>query len=92
MVKLHERLASFPNELSLLTNLQLLQLDNNQLTELPESIGNIAKKHPEKVEKAIPYLFKNTVENEDNSTVIRWCSAYALSEIAKASKKKEIDR
>jgi hypothetical protein len=57
---------------------------------VPESIGNMAKKHPEKVEKAIPYLFKNTVENKDNSTVIRWCSAYALSEIAKASKNKEL--
>jgi len=57
---------------------------------VPESIGNIAKKHSEKVEKAIPYLFKNTVENKDNSTVIRWCSAYALSEIAKASRKQEL--
>jgi hypothetical protein len=33
---------------------------------------------------------KNTIENKDNSTVIRWCSAYALSEIAKASKNKEL--
>lgn len=57
---------------------------------VPESIGNIAKRNPEKVEKAIPFLLKNTVENKDNSTVIRWCSAFALSEIAKASKNKEL--
>ncbi len=57
---------------------------------VPEAIGNIAKKHPEKVEKAIPLLFKNTVENKDNSTVIRWCAAYALSEIAKVSRKEEL--
>lgn len=52
---------------------------------VPESIGNVAKKKPQKVEKAIPFLLKNTTENKDNSTVIRWCAAYALSEIAKAS-------
>lgn len=52
---------------------------------VPESIGNIAKKSPQKVVKAIPFLLKNTPENKDNSTVIRWCAAYALSEIAKAS-------
>jgi hypothetical protein len=52
---------------------------------VPESIGNIAKKSPRKVEQAIPFLLKNTTENKDNSTVIRWCAAYALSEIAKAS-------
>ena len=57
---------------------------------VPESIGNIAKKNPQKVEKAIPYLIRNTIENKDNSTVIRWCSAYALSEIAKASGNKEL--
>jgi hypothetical protein len=50
-----------------------------------ESIGNIAKKSPHKVEKAIPFLLKNTPENKENSTVIRWCAAYALSEIAKGS-------
>ena len=49
---------------------------------IQESIGNIAKKSPVKFEKAIPLLYKNTVESKDNSTVIRWCAAYALSEIA----------
>lgn len=52
---------------------------------VPESIGNIAKKSPYKVVKAIPLLLMNTPENKANSTVIRWCAAYALSEIAKAS-------
>jgi hypothetical protein len=45
-----------------------------------ESIGNISKKYPEKVVKAIPNLLINT---KDNSTVVRWCAAYALTEIAK---------
>lgn len=57
---------------------------------VPETIGNIAKKYPKKVEKAIPYLLKNTVENKENTTVIRWCAAYALSEIAKSSKNSEL--
>ncbi|MBU1078656.1 MAG: HEAT repeat domain-containing protein [Spirochaetes bacterium] len=46
----------------------------------PESIGNIAKKYPEKVEKAVPKLFENL---KDKSTVVRWCAAFALAEIAK---------
>lgn len=47
---------------------------------IPESIGNMAQKFPEKVEGAIPRLLANT---KDGSTVVRWCAAYALSEIAK---------
>jgi HEAT repeat protein len=47
---------------------------------VPESIGNISKKHPEKVVKAIQKLLLNT---KDDSTVVRWCAAYALTEIAK---------
>jgi hypothetical protein len=46
----------------------------------PESIGNIAKKYPDKVENAISKLFKNL---NDKSTVVRWCAAFALTEIAK---------
>ncbi|MGD9397157.1 MAG: hypothetical protein PVJ05_12060 [Candidatus Thorarchaeota archaeon] len=46
----------------------------------PESIGNLASKYPEKVVKAIPKLLGNT---EDGSTVVRWCAAYGLTEIAK---------
>jgi hypothetical protein len=47
---------------------------------VPESIGNISKKYPEQVVKAIPNLLINT---KDGSTVIRWCAAFALTEIAK---------
>jgi hypothetical protein len=47
---------------------------------VPEAIGNLAQKYPTKVEKAIPKLLENT---KDTSTVVRWCAAFALSEIAK---------
>jgi len=57
---------------------------------VPESFGNIAKKYPKEAEKAVPYLLKNTIENKDNTTVIRWCAAYGLSEIAKSTKNKEL--
>ncbi|MBN2534935.1 MAG: hypothetical protein JXB88_18785 [Spirochaetales bacterium] len=46
----------------------------------PESIGNLAKQYPQKVENAIPYLLKNL---DDKSTVVRWCAAFALTEITK---------
>jgi hypothetical protein len=46
----------------------------------PESIGNLASEYPDKVVKAIPKLLGNT---KDGSTVVRWCAAYALTEIAK---------
>lgn len=46
----------------------------------PEAIGNIARKHPHAVEKAIPKLLENL---KDESTVVRWCAAYALTEIAR---------
>jgi len=52
----------------------------------PESIGNLAKKYPGEVEKAIPKLLINT---EDKSTVVRWCAAFALTEIAKYNSKKQ---
>lgn len=52
----------------------------------PESIGNLAKKYPDKVDKAIPKLFANL---KDKSTVVRWCAAFALTEIAKYSSKKQ---
>lgn len=57
---------------------------------VPESFGNIAKKYPKEAQKAVPNLLKNTIENKDNTTVIRWCAAYALSEIAKSTKNKEL--
>ena len=51
---------------------------------VPESIGNTARKFPEKVEKAVPNLLINT---KNESTVVRWCAAYALSEIVKNNSK-----
>jgi hypothetical protein len=50
---------------------------------VPETVGNLARKYPNKVVRAIPYLLKNTVENKINTTVIKWCAAYGLVEIAK---------
>jgi len=50
---------------------------------VPEAIGNMAKKYPEKVAKAVPYLLKNTTDDEINTTVIKWCAAFALGEIVK---------
>jgi len=50
---------------------------------IPEAIGNLAKKYPDKVTKAIPYLLKNTAQDKINTTVIKWCAAYALAEIAR---------
>lgn len=52
-----------------------------------EAIGNLAEKYPDKVILAVPGLLKNTVENKVNTTVVRWCAAYGLSEIVKHSKK-----
>jgi hypothetical protein len=47
---------------------------------VPESIGNIAKKFPNEAAKAVPKLLINT---KSDSTVVKWCAAYALTEIAK---------
>jgi hypothetical protein len=49
---------------------------------IPESIGFLAQNYPDDVRKAIPNLLINTKEE---STVIRWCAAFALTEIAKFS-------
>jgi len=54
---------------------------------VPEAIGNLAEKYPDKVAKAIPNLLQNTTENKINTTVIRWCAAYGLTEIAKKNYK-----
>jgi hypothetical protein len=50
---------------------------------VPEAIGNLAKDFPGEVEIAIPNLLKNTTADEKNSTVIRWCAAYSLGQIAR---------
>jgi len=54
---------------------------------VPEAIGNMAKDYPDKVAKAIPHLLKNTTDNKINTTVIKWCASFALSEIAKYNPK-----
>jgi hypothetical protein len=54
---------------------------------IPEAIGNLAKRYPEKVVKAIPRLLTNTDINKTNTTVIRWCAAYGICEIAKHNPK-----
>jgi len=51
---------------------------------VPEAIGNLAQKFPTEVEKAVPNLLANT---SDESTVVRWCAAFALTEIAKNNPK-----
>ncbi len=50
---------------------------------VPEAIGNMAKDCPDKAAEAIPYLLKNIADDEVNTTVVRWCAAYALGEIAR---------
>jgi hypothetical protein len=47
---------------------------------IPETIGHLAKTYPNKVAKAVPKLFDNT---KNKSTVVRWCAAFGLSNIAK---------
>jgi hypothetical protein len=47
-----------------------------------EAIGNCAGKYPDKTIAAIPYLMRNTAADEINTTVVRWCAAFGLSEIA----------
>lgn len=47
---------------------------------IPETIGHLAKTYPDKVAKAVPKLLDNT---KNKSTVVRWCAAFGLSNIAK---------
>jgi hypothetical protein len=47
-----------------------------------EAIGNLSCRYPEDAARAIPKLLLNT---ENPGTVVRWCAAYALSEIVKHS-------
>jgi hypothetical protein len=57
---------------------------------VPEALGNMAKYYPDQVAKAIPNLLKNTTNDKINTTVIKWCAAYALTEIAKNNPKARI--
>ena len=50
------------------------------------AFGYIAQKYPDKVEKSIPKLLENL---KDKSTVVRWCAAFALTEIAKHNHEKQ---
>ncbi|MDD5342032.1 MAG: hypothetical protein PHI73_01735 [Patescibacteria group bacterium] len=54
---------------------------------VPEAIGNMAKDYPDKTAKAIPHLLENTTDDIINTTVIKWCAAFAFSEIAKHNPK-----
>lgn len=55
---------------------------------IPETIGNLAREYPEEVEIAIPKLWINTTHK---STVVRWCAAYALTEIGKNNARKRAE-
>lgn len=48
--------------------------------ESAKVIGNIAKLFPSQLDKAINHLLANA---ENNGTVVRWATAYALAEILK---------
>jgi len=52
----------------------------------PEALGNMAPKYPNEVGRAIPKLLENL---KDKSTVVRWCAAFALTEIAKYNSEKQ---
>lgn len=54
---------------------------------VPETIGNMAKDYPDQAAEAIPYLLKNITDDKLNTTVIKWCAAFALAEIAKYNPK-----
>jgi len=54
---------------------------------VPEAIGNMAKDYSDKAAKAIPNLLKNTIDDKINTTVIKWCAAFGLAEIAKNNPK-----
>lgn len=52
--------------------------------EASRVIGNVSKVLPEETGEAIPKLLENTT---DKGTVVRWSTAFALSEIAKNNNK-----
>jgi len=52
----------------------------------PESLGNMAQNYPDPVGRAVPDLLANL---KDPSTVVRWCAAYALAEIARHNLEKQ---
>jgi hypothetical protein len=54
---------------------------------VPEAVGHLAKNYPDQAAKAIPNLLKNTTDDKINTTVIKWCAAFALAEIARYNPK-----
>ncbi|MDD4663856.1 MAG: hypothetical protein PHD83_04235 [Caldisericia bacterium] len=50
---------------------------------VPEALGYLSKDYPDDTAVAILFLIKNTTDDPLNTTVIRWCAAFALTEIAK---------
>jgi hypothetical protein len=54
---------------------------------VPEATGNLAGWYPNEAATAVPALMKNARESTTNTTVIRWCAAFALTEIAKHNTK-----
>lgn len=56
----------------------ILSSDNSCKREASRIVGNLANKYPTKLDDAIVALLKNT---DNEVTVIRWASAYALSRI-----------
>ena len=56
----------------------ILSPDNSCKREASRIVGNLANKFPTKLENAITALLQNA---GNDSTVIRWASAYALSRI-----------
>ena len=56
----------------------ILSSDNSCKREASRIVGNLADKFPTKLDDAIIALLQNT---DNEGTVIRWASAYALSRI-----------
>lgn len=56
----------------------ILSENNSCKRESSRVIGNLAEQYPKELESAIKSLLQNT---NDESTVVRWGSAYALSRI-----------
>jgi hypothetical protein len=50
-------------------------------------IEDILRMKTKPKEKAIPNLLENISDDKINTTVIKWCSAFALTEIAKFNSK-----
>lgn len=61
----------------------ILSDSNAVKREASRIVGNLAKEYPDKLDPAIKLLMKNI---DDDSTVVRWGSAYALAKIVELDK------